>query len=121
LSNVTALTRTLIDLVSNAVHSADLGGKILVHIEDAQEGGQEGAVELTIGYDAREEAEKMAQALIPDPKNHPRLFLAQRTIRSCGGSFYAERSQDARWTLRVTLPKNAAGHEKGPANKRVSE
>ncbi len=110
LMNGTALARTFLDLISSAVRGVELGGRVLLCLQDAAP--EYIAFEVSHHGRTPEDTPGVANAAYGEPgpemaMDHPKLQLAQRTVHSCGGKLTSERDQDGHSTFRIVLPRNA--------------
>ena len=107
LFNGRSLSRTFLDLVSSAVRTVKLGGTIYISISAADD--DHVACELSHVV-ATHELFDMAAANsdVNWIRMHPSFMLAQRTVRTCGGTLTLDREGASRNTFRIVLPRNSA-------------
>lgn len=111
LLNGTALARTFLDLILDALRSVDVGGRIGLSLQDV--GADHIAFEIT--HQARDRT-----AGVPGPSDgpvaapfgvplsaNPGLLLAERSVHRCGGKLSLQRVDRDHSVLRILLPKNA--------------
>jgi len=106
LLNVSTLAWTIINLVANAVRAVNPGDAVTLKLKELPPD----SIEFAIIYKG-EAADGLAETgddrlARPTPQIHPTFFLAQRTIRSCGGRLAVDQGKDGQWTLRVILPRD---------------
>lgn len=108
LLNGTSLARTFLDLISAAVRTVDVGGKI----ELAVSAMESNHILVEIRHDVqsaelfgipRGSGEGEVPMLI---ESHPQFILAQRTIQSCGGKLLLKYEGGARRAFHIILPRN---------------
>lgn len=107
LFNGRALSRTFLDLLSSAVRTVKLGGTIYISISAADDDHVTCELSHVV---ATHELFDMAAANsdVNEIRMHPAFMLAQRTVRTCGGTLTLDRQGASRNTFRIVLPKNSA-------------
>jgi len=109
LLNSTALARTLLDLIANAIRSVKNGGRILLRLRDA--GGSHVRFDISLDGENRTALGATETGRIRPPsvftRDHPSFLLAQRTVHSCAGKLTIESDENARTTLSILLPRDA--------------
>lgn len=110
LLNSTALARTVLDLIANAVRSAANGGTISLQLHNAA-GGTHVHLEIVLDGAHAPVSPGVARAGEGPPsifsKDHPGLLLAQRTVHSCAGKLAVEFDDNGSAMLRIVLPRDA--------------
>ncbi len=112
LLNATALERTVLDLMLGVLRNVEVGGRIRVSLHETD--NDHVVLEITYSGTGSEllspEAGTMpllASSFTQSKTPHPGLQLAERTVRTCGGTLSVEAANDE-VTLRIVLPRNAA-------------
>lgn len=104
LLNGTALARTFLDLLLNAVRIVEMGGLLTLRLFEMDRDH----VTFEISHPGDRRASVAANALSADPAgSNPGLMLAERAIHACGGTLTAELGEDSRSIVRIVLPRNA--------------
>jgi signal transduction histidine kinase len=105
LLNGGALASTFLDLISTAVRYVQ--GDASLRIRLAGQGNDHVLCEIVHG-DAGADVPRATwhEELINVVRSHPRYLLAQRTVRSCGGSLTVERHGDRQSAFKMVLPRN---------------
>lgn len=98
LLNGTALARTMLDLVIETLRRVQPGGSLSVRLEPLD--NDHLCLELMSA--PRQEGRTGA-----DQDSRPSIHLAERTIRTCGGTLSSISEKDKTDVLRVVLPRNA--------------
>ena len=112
LLNGSALARTFLDLISDAVRAAGYGGEVRVHLRatDHDHILCEIACESLVAHRSHApttSGDERVLSPIEKTRSSPSFLLAQRTVQSCGGKLTFEPGPDAENVFRITLPRNA--------------
>lgn len=108
LLNGASIARTFLDLISAAVRTVEVGGKIDLQLSDIESSH----VLVEIRHEAhhtelfgvpRQNGEGEVPMLI---ESHPQFILAQRTIQSCGGKLLLKYEGGTRRAFHIILPRN---------------
>ncbi len=101
LLNGGALASTFLDLISTAVRNVQGDASLRIRLV-AQ--GQDHVLCEIVHVDGIGAAHR--EALADVVRAHPRYLLAQRTVRTCGGSLAVERQGEGRSAFKMVLPRN---------------
>lgn len=109
LFNGAALARTFVDLISSAVRAVQNNHHILLRLRNHTPD----TVTFEISYDGLNSelfgvARRVTDRSVPAALgNHPKFIMAQRTIRSCGGTLSVEHKMEGRCAFQIVLPQKA--------------
>ena len=109
LLNGTALTRTFLDLISNAIRTVEVNGSVYLSLQNCDDDHIRCRISHNIanpGMFGLSDASN-TQSLHELVKVHPGFMLAQRTVNTCGGKLTLERDGESRNTFQIVLPRNA--------------
>jgi signal transduction histidine kinase len=104
LLNGTLLARTFLDLILGTLRSAEVGGKVSLHLREAGPG------HVAFEVSTNGNAGALSGRSVPTTDQlqiHPGLQLAERTIHTCGGTLSVSTDRGQRRRVRVVLPRNA--------------
>lgn len=109
LLNGAALSSTILDLISTAVRAAENDQHIALRLWNCEPN----SVMLEISFEELNSKRSGVTRRVTDQsvpsalRNHPKFIMAQRTIRSCGGTLSVERKKEDWCAFCIVLPKNA--------------
>ncbi len=110
LLNGTALARTILDLILNALRTVEVGGLVSIRVFESDP--DHVAFEIRHAGTAENYYCKEDMAFFPTAPGpahrHPGLQLAERTVHSCGGVISVSLDDREQCRLCVLLPRNAA-------------
>lgn len=115
LLNGTSLARTILDLISAAVRTVRVGGRIELNVNDMEPSH----VLVEIRHEA-EDAELFGirhsggNGVVPMlVESHPQFILAQRTVQSCGGKLFLKYEEGVERAFHIVLPRNPLHTDQG--------
>lgn len=109
LLNGTILSRSILEIISNAVRTSKPGRDIQVRLREADKEH----LDLEISYMALgpeifgSSPEGDGTDATFATQNHPKFVLVQRSIHRCGGKLSIEMEPEGRCAFHILLPKNA--------------
>ena len=106
LLNGTALQRSFLELISVAVRSLSVGGKLILRLSSREKDQVRFDISLSQRMPNGSEAEPQ-KSLLAELRARPSFLLAQRTVNSCAGRLIMEQGLDGPDTVSVVLPRNA--------------
>lgn len=109
LLNGSALTRTFLDLISNAIRTVEANGTVYLNLSKPDDDHIQCRISHNVANPGMFGLADVGstQSLLELVKVHPSFMLAQRTVNTCGGKLTLERGGDSRNTFQILLPRNA--------------
>ncbi len=105
LLNGGALASTFLDLISTAVRYVHGDASLRIRlVAQGQDHVLCEIIHMDVGTDPQRDVRH--EALADVVRAHPRYLLAQRTVRTCGGSLAVERQGEGRSAFKMILPRN---------------
>lgn len=109
LMNGSALSNVFLDLFSSILRSLQDGEYIAVTIRDNGPNTALFEIAFSPGQDASgSEGRRAVDMTAPSSfGRHPKFVMAQRTVRSCGGTLSVEHKDGGRCAFNIVLPRNS--------------